>query len=114
MLGGCFGLRRGGFGLVWGCWACAGWVLGKWFWGFGVGQFGSVGWWVGFWASVGCVRAWGMGIWDWRGVDVGLGGQILGFGGLDMPGHQNRQPVKTRKKINSVAKHTNMSAKPTK
>ena len=47
-LGGCHGLRRGVFGLARGCWACAGWVLGKWFLGFGVGQGGLAGWWVGF------------------------------------------------------------------
>ena len=46
--GGCHGLRRGVFGLARGCWACAGWVLGKWFLGFGVGQGGLAGWWVGF------------------------------------------------------------------
>ena len=42
-LGSCFGLRRGDFGLARGCWACAGWVLGKWFLGFGVGQDGLAG-----------------------------------------------------------------------
>ena len=35
--------------------------------GFGVGQFGFTGWWGVFWGSVGCVGAWGIGIWDWRG-----------------------------------------------
>ena len=88
-------LGHGGLGLgagrmvwVWAdsFWACAGWCrdwagvmgFGNVVLGFGVGQVGFAGWWVRFWGSMGCVGAWGIGIWDWRG-GRGLGWADFGF-----------------------------------
>ena len=54
------------------CWDWVWWFWGMCFWGVGVGQVGFAGWWVVFLGQVGCVRAWGIGISDWRG-GYGLG-----------------------------------------
>ena len=127
-------MEHGGVGF--GCWGtvlgCGGADLGRWRTGLGLGvvclgmgisglgegQFGLTTYRVGFWGSVGCVGAWGIGIWDWRG-GRGLGWADFGFWravlGCSVPATKQLSTSETIKKIDKRKKNTHKRArKPTK
>ena len=92
-------------------WACTGGGLrlgvmgfGNLVLGFGVGQFGLAGWWVGFRVSVRCDGAWGVGRWHWVGC-FELGGLCFGLGWLVVFGLPRKvQPIIMRWKSKTSEK----------